>query len=42
MRVRQHYLQRARAEPLRFFVVDTSQDKPVVQGQLIEAVRRFL
>ena len=37
-RVREHYLARARAEPRRFFVVDTSQDKPVVQARLAEAV----
>ena len=37
-RVREHYLVRARAEPQRFFVVDTSQDKPVVQARLAEAV----
>ena len=41
-RVREHYLVRARAEPQRFFVVDTSQDKPVVQARLIEAVGRLL
>jgi dTMP kinase len=41
-RVREHYLGRARAEPQRFFVVDTSQDKPVVQARLIEAVGRLL
>ena len=41
-RVREHYLVRARAEPHRFFVVDTSQDKPVVQARLIEAVGRLL
>ena len=37
-RVREHYLARARAEPRRFFVVDTSQDKTVVQARLAEAV----
>jgi len=41
-RVREHYLARARAEPQRFFVVDTSQDKPVVQARLIDAVGRLL
>jgi dTMP kinase len=41
-RVREHYLVRARAEPQRFFVVDTSQDKPVVQARLVEAVGRLL
>ena len=41
-RVRGHYLARARAEPQRFFVVDTSQDKPVVQARLVEAVGRLL
>jgi dTMP kinase len=41
-RVREHYLARARAQPRRFLVVDTSQDKPVVQEQLIDAVRRRL
>ena len=41
-RVREHYLVRARAEPQRFFVVDTSQDKPVVQARLAEAVGRLL
>jgi len=41
-RVREHYLARARAEPHRFAVVDTSQDKPVVQGRLVEAVGRLL
>jgi len=41
-RVREHYLVRARAEPHRFFVVDTSQDKPVVQARLVEAVGRLL
>jgi dTMP kinase len=41
-RVREHYLGRARAEPQRFFVVDTSQDKPVVQARLIEAVGGLL
>ena len=41
-RVREHYLARARAEPQRFVVVDTSQDKPVVQSRLIDAVGRLL
>jgi dTMP kinase len=41
-RVREHYLVRARAEPQRFFVVDTSQDKLVVQARLVEAVGRLL
>jgi dTMP kinase len=41
-RVREHYLARARAEPQRFVVVDTSRDKPVVQAQLVEAVGRLL
>jgi len=41
-RVREHYLVRARAEPQRFFVVDTSHDKAVVQARLIEAVGRLL
>jgi len=41
-RVRELYLARARAEPQRFFVVDTSQDKPVVQARLVEAVGRLL
>ena len=41
-RVREHYLARAGADPQRFFVVDTSQDKPVVQARLAEAVGRLL
>ena len=41
-RVRAHYLARARAEPRRFFVVDTSQDKPLVQARLVEALGRIL
>jgi len=41
-RVREHYLERAGAEPRRFFVVDTSQDKPMVQARLAEAVGRLL
>jgi dTMP kinase len=41
-RVRQHYLSRARAEPGRFVVVDTSQDKAVVQAKLVEAIGRLL
>jgi len=41
-RVRELYLARARAEPRRFFVVDTAQDKPVVQARLVEAVGRLL
>jgi dTMP kinase len=41
-RVRQHYLGRARAEPGRFVVVDTSQDKAVVQAKLVEAIGRLL
>jgi dTMP kinase len=41
-RVRDHYLARARGEPQRFVVVDTAQDKPVVQARLVEAVGRLL
>ena len=41
-RVRELYLARACAEPRRFFVVDTAQDKPVVQARLVEAVGRLL
>ena len=41
-RVRELYLARARAEPRRFVVVDTAQDKPVVQARLVEAVGRLL
>jgi dTMP kinase len=41
-RVRAHYLARARAQPRRFFVVDTSQDKPLVQARLVEALGRIL
>ena len=41
-RVREHYLARARAEPQRFAVVDTSHDKPVVQARLVETVGRLL
>ena len=41
-RVRELYLARACAEPRRFFVVDTAQDKPAVQARLVEAVGRLL
>jgi len=41
-RVREHYLARARAQPHRFVVVDTSQEKSVVQGHLADAVSRCL
>lgn len=41
-RVREHYLARARAEPERFVVIDTAQDKPVVQALLVEAIGRLL
>ena len=41
-RVREHYLARARAEPQRFAVVDTSHEKPVVQARLVETVGRLL
>ncbi len=40
-RVRDSYLARARAEPQRFVVIDTSQDKAVVQGILVEALGRL-
>lgn len=41
-RVREHYLARARGEPQRFVVVDTTQAKPVVQARLVEAVGSLL
>jgi len=41
-RVREHYLARARAQPQRFVVVDTSHEKSVVQGHLADAVGRCL
>lgn len=41
-RVRALYLARAQAQPQRFVVVDTSQEKPVVQAQLAQALRRWL
>jgi dTMP kinase len=41
-RVREHYLARARAQPQRFVVVDTSHEKSVVQGHLADAVGRWL
>ena len=41
-RVREHYLARARAEPQRFVVVDTSQDKPLVQARLVDTIGRLL
>jgi dTMP kinase len=41
-RVREHYLARARAEPQRFVVVDTAQEKAVVQAHLADAVGRWL
>ncbi len=41
-RVREHYLSRARAEPQRFVVVDTAQEKAVVQAHLADAVGRWL
>jgi len=41
-RVREHYLARARAWPKRFVIIDTAQDKTVVQAQLIAAVGRWL
>lgn len=41
-RVRALYLARAQAQPQRFVVLDTSQEKSVVQAQLAQAVRRWL
>ena len=41
-RVREHYLARARAQPQRFVVVDTSHEKSVVQDHLADAVGRCL
>jgi dTMP kinase len=41
-RVREHYLARARAEPQRFRIVDTSQDKELVQALLAQALGRLL
>ena len=41
-RVREHYLARARAQPDRFVVVDTSHEKSVVQGHLADSVGRWL
>jgi dTMP kinase len=41
-RVREHYLARARAEPQRFCIVDTSQDKQLVQARLAQALERLL
>lgn len=41
-RVRENYLSRARGEPARFVVVDTAQEKPVVQARLAEALGRWL
>lgn len=41
-RVREHYLARARSFEGRFVVVDTSQDKPVVQALLAAALQRCL
>jgi dTMP kinase len=40
-RVRQCYLARARAEPGRFVVVDTSRDRTDVQSQLVAALGRL-
>lgn len=40
-RVRAAYLARARAEPNRFVVIDTSQDKAVVQALLVDALQRL-
>jgi dTMP kinase len=41
-RVRERYLARARAQPQRFVVVDTTRDKATVQQQLAEALRSWL
>jgi dTMP kinase len=41
-RVRERYLDRARAEPRRFVVIDTGQEKAVVQARLAEALERWL
>lgn len=41
-RVREHYLARARAEPQRFMVVDTTQDKVVVREQLGSRLEHWL
>jgi len=41
-RVREHYRARARAEPHRFVVVDTAQEKAVVREHLMAAVSRWL
>ena len=41
-RVRESYLARARAQPHRFVVIDTAQDKAIVQARLAEAIGRWL
>jgi dTMP kinase len=41
-RVRERYLDGARAEPHRFVVIDTGQEKAVVQARLAEALERWL
>jgi dTMP kinase len=41
-RVRQNYLSRAGAQPNRFVVVDTAQDKSVVRDRLVDALGRWL
>jgi dTMP kinase len=41
-RVRMHYLDRARAQPGRFIVVDTSGDKAIAQRQLAGALEHWL
>jgi dTMP kinase len=41
-RVRERYLDRARAEPHRFVVIDTGQEEAVVQARLAEALERWL
>jgi len=41
-RVRESYLSRARAQPHRFVVIDTAQDKAIVQARLAEAIGRWL
>ena len=41
-RVRTHYLERARARPGRFVVVDTTGDKSIAQRQLAGALERWL
>jgi dTMP kinase len=41
-RVRMHYLDRARAQPGRFIIVDTSGDKAIAQRQLAGALEHWL